>query len=78
MGPSMDAVIASVGDQSQLVIESSVMCDYALTNGYDVPPRVVARLQALLRDVGADVPHFLRGAGRMFHFSLPPQPLRKV
>tara|TARA_A100001037_G_scaffold92733_1_gene84147 strand:- start:1987 stop:2163 length:177 start_codon:yes stop_codon:yes gene_type:complete len=51
MIPSMDAVIASVGDQSQLVVESSVMCDYALTNGFEVPPRLVSRLHSLLQGV---------------------------
>lgn len=47
-----DAVIASVGDQSQLVVETTAMCDYALTSGKDVPPRLVSRLQALLQGVG--------------------------
>ena len=35
-----------------LVIETSVMCDYALTNGFEIRPKIVARLQVLLGRVG--------------------------
>lgn len=44
-------IISIVGENSPLVVETSVMCDYAMTSGFDVPAHIISRLKVLLSQV---------------------------